>query len=253
MNNSQNLASLRSSIFTSLSIRGKFQSMTKLQNLGRMKISEASPNQYTILIQTTVVHQKIWRRILEQPHKKDIREPLTKDSRRAAKEAACQIRVEVVAEAEAPTHSNLCTACTMTTKLSIAPKIVQSSFCRKEKWTKILQSLHSKPHPRSQPHHAMGSSPSAIFFVLSFIVSITTLSEHPSTTSGILPILPLCHNQSPATFANSLNNIPSTSSTNNIYPSSFVNHLPSAEQHPPQVKTTADPPPPPLPQIQELQ
>jgi hypothetical protein len=40
-------------------------------------------------------------------------------------------------------------------------------------------------------------------------------------------------NQSPATFANSSNNILSTSSTNNIYPSSSTNDLSSAEQHTP--------------------
>jgi hypothetical protein len=40
----------------------------------------------------TVGHQKIGRRISEHPRKKDIREPLTKDSCRAAKEVACQIR-----------------------------------------------------------------------------------------------------------------------------------------------------------------
>jgi hypothetical protein len=70
-----------------------------------MKISEATPNKYTISIQMVVGLQKIGRRILEHLCKKDIREPPTKDSCRAAKEAACQIGPEVTAEA--PTHSNL--------------------------------------------------------------------------------------------------------------------------------------------------
>jgi hypothetical protein len=43
MNNSQNLASLRPSISTRLSSRGMFQSPTKIQNLGIVKISEATP------------------------------------------------------------------------------------------------------------------------------------------------------------------------------------------------------------------
>jgi hypothetical protein len=60
----------------------------KLQNLSTMKISEPTPNEYTISIQTVVGHQKIGRRILEHLRKKDIQEPLTKDSHRAAKEVA---------------------------------------------------------------------------------------------------------------------------------------------------------------------
>jgi hypothetical protein len=110
-----------------------------------MKINEATPNQYTISIQTTVGHQKIGRRILEHLRKKDIQEPSTKDSCRAAKEAACQIRAKVTTEA--PTHLNLCTACIMAAKLTTAPKIVPSSLSQKEKWTMILQILRSKPHP----------------------------------------------------------------------------------------------------------
>jgi hypothetical protein len=131
MNNSQNLGSLRSSISASLSSKEKFQRPTKLQNLGTMKISEATPNQYTVLIQTVMGHQKIGRRISKHPRKKDIQEPLIKDSRRATKEAARQIRAEVTTEAL--THSNLCTVCTMAAKPTTAPEIVPTSLSQKEK------------------------------------------------------------------------------------------------------------------------
>jgi hypothetical protein len=43
----------------------------KLQDLATIKISEATPNQYTTSILMTVDHQKIGRRISEHPGKKD--------------------------------------------------------------------------------------------------------------------------------------------------------------------------------------
>jgi hypothetical protein len=161
-NSSRNLASQRSSISTSLSSRGKFQSSTKLQDLGTMKISKVTPNQYTTLILTAVGHQKIGRRTSEHLHKKDILGPPTKDSHRVAKEAVHQIGAEVATEAL--THSNLRTACIMTVKPTTAAKIVPFSLSQKEKWSKIPQSLHNNPHPEKSttqcnaPHHQQYSS-----------------------------------------------------------------------------------------------
>jgi hypothetical protein len=59
MNSSQNSASLRSSISVSLSSRGKYQNLMKLQDLPTMKISEATPDQYTTLILMAAGRQKI--------------------------------------------------------------------------------------------------------------------------------------------------------------------------------------------------
>jgi hypothetical protein len=81
---------------------GKFQRLMKLQDLGTTKISETTQNQYSTLILIAVGHQKIGRRIPEHLCKKDIQEPPTTDSRRAAKEAACQIRADVTVEALTP-------------------------------------------------------------------------------------------------------------------------------------------------------
>jgi hypothetical protein len=58
----------------------------KPQGLVTIKISEATPNQYTILILMAVGHQKIGRKFLKHLHKKDIREILTKDPHKVAKE-----------------------------------------------------------------------------------------------------------------------------------------------------------------------
>jgi hypothetical protein len=106
--------------------------------------------------------------------------------------------------------------------------------------------------PRSQPHHAMGSSPPAIFFILSFASSTATLPEHPNPTSGILSILPLCHNQSPATFANSSNNVPPPVPQIAYPPVAPQITYPVPNNTSPQVKTEDNPLPPPPPQIQEL-
>jgi hypothetical protein len=141
MNSSQNSSSLRSTISVSPSNRGKYQSVTKLQDLTTTKINEATPNQYTTLILIAAGRQKIGRRILEHFHKKGIWEILTKDSCRAAKEAEHEITAETL------THSNLCTACTMAAKRTTAPKIAPFFLSRKEKWSKIPHSLRSNPLP----------------------------------------------------------------------------------------------------------
>jgi hypothetical protein len=59
----------------------------KPQYHATMKISEATPYQYTTLILMTAGHQKIGRKFLEHLRRKDIREFSTKDPHKAAKEA----------------------------------------------------------------------------------------------------------------------------------------------------------------------
>jgi hypothetical protein len=145
MNSSQNSVNPRSSIFTSLCSGGKFQSLTKVRDLGTMKTSEATPNQYASLISMAAGHQKIGRRTSEHLRKKDTREPPTKDSCRAAKEAARRIGAKVVVEALI--HLNLCTACTMAVKPTTTPKIAPFSLSQKEKWSKIPPNLRSNLHP----------------------------------------------------------------------------------------------------------
>jgi hypothetical protein len=72
MNSSKNSASHRYTISVSLSNRGKYQSLTKLQDLTTTKINEATPNQYTSLILMAAGRQKLGRRISEHFNKKDI-------------------------------------------------------------------------------------------------------------------------------------------------------------------------------------
>jgi hypothetical protein len=147
-----------------------FQSLTKLQDLATMKISEATPNQYTSLILTDAGHQKIGRRTSEQLCKKDISGPSTQDSCKAAKKAAHQIVAEVAAKAL--THSNLHTTCSMAVKPTTAPKIAPTSLSQKEKWSKISHNLHSNPHPEK---------------------SITPCTRLLTTSNTIHPILQLFH------------------------------------------------------------
>jgi hypothetical protein len=123
MNSSQNSASLRSSISVSLS-RGKYQNLMKLQDLPTMKISEATPDQYTTLILMAAGRQKIGRKFLKHLCKKNIRELSTKDLHKAAKEAEHRIATE--ATVEGLTHSNLYTTCIMAAQLTTAPKIAPS-------------------------------------------------------------------------------------------------------------------------------
>jgi hypothetical protein len=74
-----------------------------------MKISEAVLNQYTTLILMAAGHQKIGRKFSKHLRKKDIRELLTKDPHKVAKEVEHRIIDE--ATTEDLTHSNLHTAC----------------------------------------------------------------------------------------------------------------------------------------------
>jgi hypothetical protein len=174
MNSSQNLASLKSSISTSLSNREKYQNPTKDKDLVTMKISEATPNQYTTSIPMVASHQKIMRKFLEHLRRKGIREISTKDQHKAAKEAELRTKTEAVAEGL--THSNLRTACTTATQPIIAPKIAHLSRDKKENgagFHKTFAPIHS---PKSQLHHAMSSSPPAIPPIPPFTFFTTSLS-----------------------------------------------------------------------------
>jgi aspartyl-tRNA synthetase len=73
--------------FRKLKQHTKYQNPMKPQYLTTMKISEATPYQYTTLILMTAGHQKIGRKFLEHLRRKDIREFSTKDPHKAAKEA----------------------------------------------------------------------------------------------------------------------------------------------------------------------
>jgi hypothetical protein len=89
--------------------------------------------------------QKIGRNISKHLRKKDIRELLTKDPHKAAKEAENRIAAEAIAEGL--THSNLHTACIMAVQPTTIPKIATSFWSRKRKWIKILHNLRINPHP----------------------------------------------------------------------------------------------------------
>jgi hypothetical protein len=201
----------------------------KPHDLGTTKISGATQNQYTTLILTVVDHQKTRRRTMEHLRKKVIREPPTKYSCRAAKEVVHKIGVEVTVETL--THSNLRIACTMIMKSITASKIAPFFSSQKEKWSKNLQSLRSNLHPKKSIIPCNGPLTISNTLHPTLHISTAAIPKHPNPTSGILPILPLCHNQSPVTIANSSNNVPSTSSTNNVSSSSSANYLSNVKQH----------------------
>jgi hypothetical protein len=62
-----------------------------------VKISKATPNQYTTSILLAIGHQKIGRNFLEHLHRKGIREILTIDPHKAAKEVELRTTTEVMA------------------------------------------------------------------------------------------------------------------------------------------------------------
>jgi hypothetical protein len=74
MNSSQNSASLNSSIFASLSNKGKYQNLTKPEDLATMKISKATLNQYTTSIPmaatTRKLGEKFWNTSIGRASKK---------------------------------------------------------------------------------------------------------------------------------------------------------------------------------------
>jgi hypothetical protein len=154
-----------------------------------MKISEATPNQYTTLILMIVGHQKTGRRTSEHLCKKDIRGPPTKDSHRTAKEAAQQIGAEVTTEAL--TYSNLHTACSMAVKPTTAPKIAPSSLSQKGKWSKISQSLHNILHPEKSttPCNGLLTTSSILLPIIRFIHHKHTKTVKPNFWHTINPII----------------------------------------------------------------
>jgi hypothetical protein len=153
-------------------------------------------------------HQKIVRIFLQHPHKKETHGPLIKDSINTAKEVAKPTMATVMAKAY--TQPNLRTSCIMVAKPTTAPKTTPFSTNQRKK----LDKDYAKPSQQS------------------FTFSNTSLSKQPSPISGILSILPLRHIQSSTTFANSIDNIPSSSPTN---------HLPSAKQHQPSSQNQSQP------------
>jgi predicted naringenin-chalcone synthase len=101
-----------------------------------MKISEATQSQCTSLILMVVDHWKIRKRIMAHPSNKPTQRPSTRDTKHTAIEEAQRTEAEVMAEALI--QSNPCTICTMTVKLTTAPKTALSSYSQIKKWSKIL-------------------------------------------------------------------------------------------------------------------
>jgi hypothetical protein len=236
MNSSQNSTGLRSSISAILSNKEKFQNPTKPQDLATMKISEATPNQYTTLILMAAGHQKIGREILEHLCRKDIRELSTKDLHKAAKEAEHQIITK--ATTEGLTHSNLCTSCITAALSTTALKLPHLSRDKKENGARFRTTFASIHTPRSQSHHAVGSPPPTIFPTLPFAFSATT--NHNNQT------------QSPAydqSYHYATTNHPQPSPAPQItYPLPVPQiTYPMPNNTNPQVKTETNPPPPPSP------
>jgi hypothetical protein len=150
--------------------------------------------------------QKNWKKIFEHLYKKETQGPPIKDSISTSKEEAQWTMAAVTAEVY--TQPDLCTACIMVAKSTTTPKTAPFSWNQREKWNKIPQNLHNNQHPEKliTPCNA---PPPPVFTILAFTFSSTSLSNQPNPTSNILSILPLRHNQSPTTFANDTDNIPS--------------------------------------------
>jgi hypothetical protein len=94
---------------------------------------------------------------------------------------------------------------------------------QKKNGPRIHPAFAAKGTQRSKPHYAMGSPPPVIFSILPFTLPTTSLPKQSSPSPGLLPIIPLCHNQPSTTFINSTNNISSGSATN---------HMPNAKKNP---------------------
>jgi hypothetical protein len=83
----------------------------------------------------------------------------------------------------------------------------------------------------------------SILSILPFAKSITILPKRSSSSSDVLPVLSLRHNQPSSALANPTNNIPSASATYHIsnakqcQPGKQVRHLPTvATPTPPQIR-----------------
>jgi hypothetical protein len=92
------------------------------------------PKQVIALTSMVVGHQRIGRRILDRPHKKEAREPSTISKISTSREVGHQAEAVVMTEARTP--SSLRTACTTTVKPTVAQKIVPSFLSPKEKCSK---------------------------------------------------------------------------------------------------------------------
>jgi hypothetical protein len=99
MSNSQNLASLRFSIFTSSSKGGRLQNQTKSQDPVTTTASAITQSPYTASILMDVDRQRTGRRISEGLHRKETREASTRDPPNTIREAEPQTMAEGTDEA----------------------------------------------------------------------------------------------------------------------------------------------------------
>jgi hypothetical protein len=97
----------------------------------------------------------------------------------------------------------------------------------------------------------MGPPPPPTFPILSFAFSNIILSNQPNPTFDVLSILSLPHTQSSATLTISKDNIPHPAPQITYPPIVSQITYPAQNSTNPQVKTEANPPLPPPPQIQE--
>jgi hypothetical protein len=194
--------------------------MTKLQDPpATMTTSVATPSKYTTSIPMVVGLRKTGKRILGYPQKKEIKGPSITDQTSITSEGACQVEAAVATEAHS--HSSLCIACTM----AMIPTTAQYSdipWVQEKDGARIQPSSATIIIQGSESHKAVGSTSLPIFFVIPFALYATNSSKQSGASSGLLPILSLCHNQSPPAFTSSINNIPSAS---------FINYLSNAKQH----------------------
>jgi hypothetical protein len=126
MMSSSNSASRRCYTSASSSSKEKHLSTTKFQShLVTIIINAATPSKYTSSILMAADLQRIGKRILDHPCKKEASGLLITDQVSTARKGACQAEATVVAKA--CTLSSLCIVCTTTVKLTIAQKIDPSS------------------------------------------------------------------------------------------------------------------------------
>jgi hypothetical protein len=98
----------------------------------------------------------------------------------------------------------------------------------------------------------MELSPPALLTILSSTFFTTSLPNQPSTTSDILSILPLCHDQPSTMPTSSADHIPPPA-PQSIYPSPVPQITYPGPTNDPQIKNEVNLPPQPPPQNQEHQ
>jgi hypothetical protein len=118
--------------------------------------------------------------------------------------------------AEAPTHSSLCTDIPWQRNQTSHKRLPHLPRVQKKDGARLQPTSTAIIVQRSELHNALATASQSIFSILPFAVSTTNLPKEPSRSFGLLPIIPLCHNQPSLAFANSTNNIPSASTTNHI-------------------------------------